>query len=109
MHAATEIISSNSHDDMRLGELETSILLAAYPNYFPDGWQSCDVAVADRRYLTLLGIDACATGGVIGNPLRANAEKGQKVLVISARPPNRSSHWSSAIDLAVPTVAATVR
>ena len=37
-HAAG--ISSNNHDDIHAGELETSILLAAQPAYLRNGWQS---------------------------------------------------------------------
>ena len=77
-HAAG--ISSNNHDDMHGGELETSILLAAHPTYVREGWQSSDHTASDRRYLTTLGISAYTTSGVIGYPSRANADKGQLVL-----------------------------
>lgn len=77
-HAAG--ISSNNHDDMHAGELETSILLAAHPAYLRDGWQSSDHTASDRRYLTTLGMSAYTTSGVIGYPSRANAEKGHMVL-----------------------------
>jgi creatinine amidohydrolase len=73
-------ISSNNHDDMHAGELETSILLAAHPAYLRDGWQGSDHTASDRRYLTTLGMSAYTTSGVIGYPSRANAEKGQMVL-----------------------------
>jgi creatinine amidohydrolase len=73
-------ISSSGHDDMHAGEVETSVLRAAQPNYLRDGWQSCDHTAADRRHLTTLGIDACMTTGVIAYPSRATAQKGQKIL-----------------------------
>jgi creatinine amidohydrolase len=77
-HAAG--ISSNHHDDMHAGELETSILLAAHPVYVREGWQSSDHTASDRRYLTTLGISAYTTCGVIDYPSRANADKGHLVL-----------------------------
>jgi creatinine amidohydrolase len=77
-HAAD--ISSNNHDDMHAGELETSILLAAHPVYLRDGWQSSDHTASDRRHLTTLGMNAYTPSGVIGYPSRANAEKGHMVL-----------------------------
>jgi creatinine amidohydrolase len=77
-HAAG--ISSNHHDDMHAGELETSILLAAHPVYVRDGGQSSDHTASDRRYLTTLGISAYTTCGVIDYPSRANADKGHLVL-----------------------------
>jgi creatinine amidohydrolase len=77
--AAAGITSSN-HDDMHAGELETSILLAAYPEYLRDGWGSADHTAADRRYLTTLGIDAYTPSGVIGYPSRAAESKGKLAL-----------------------------
>ena len=77
-HAAG--ISSNNHDDIHAGELETSILLAAHPVYVRDGWQSSEYIASDRRYLTTLGKSAYTPNGVIGYPSRASAEKGHMVL-----------------------------
>jgi creatinine amidohydrolase len=76
---AADITSSN-HDDMHAGELETSILLAAYPEYLRDGWAGADHTADDRRYLTTLGIAAYTDSGVIGYPSRATATKGRKTL-----------------------------
>ncbi|MGO9153358.1 creatininase family protein [Mycobacterium sp.] len=73
-------ITSSSHDDMHAGELETSILLAAYPNYLRDGWQTTDHTATDRRYLTTLGIEAYTPTGVIGYPSRATEAKGKLAL-----------------------------
>lgn len=72
---AAQIISS-THDDMHAGELETSILLAAYPTYVRDGWTTADHHAPDRRYLTTLGISAYTDTGVIGQPSQATREKG---------------------------------
>jgi creatinine amidohydrolase len=73
--AAAGITGSN-HDDMHAGELETSILLAAYPNYLRDGWATTDHTASDRRYLTSLGFNAYTPTGVIGYPSRATEAKG---------------------------------
>ena len=69
-------ISTNSHDDMHAGELETSILLAAYPDYVRDGWSANDHSAPDRRYLPTLGISAYTDTGVIGQPSQGTKEKG---------------------------------
>ena len=69
-------ITSSNHDDMHAGELETSILLAAYPTYVRDGWNTADHSAPDRRYLTTLGISAYTDTGVIGQPSQATKEKG---------------------------------
>jgi creatinine amidohydrolase len=73
-------ITSSIHDDMHAGELETSVLLAAYPSYVRDGWQRHDHVASDRRYLTTVGIGAYTTTGVIGYPSRATAAQGHAVL-----------------------------
>jgi creatinine amidohydrolase len=77
---ATAGITSSNHDDMHAGELETSILLAAYPSYLRDGWQTTDHTATDRRYLTTLGIEAYTPTGVIGYPSRATEAKGKLAL-----------------------------
>jgi creatinine amidohydrolase len=69
-------ITSSNHDDMHAGELETSILLAAYPTSVRDGWNTADHHAPDRRYLTSLGISAYTDTGVIGQPSQATKEKG---------------------------------
>jgi creatinine amidohydrolase len=61
-------ITSRNHDDMHAGELETSILPAAYPDYVRDGWNATDHSAPDRRHLTALGIRAYTDTDVIGQP-----------------------------------------
>jgi creatinine amidohydrolase len=73
-------LTSSSHDDMHAGELETSILLAAYPDYLRPGWHTSDHQHSDRRYLTTLGMHAYTDTGVIGQPSLATAHKGRAVL-----------------------------
>lgn len=80
-HARTAAaLVSTMHDDMHAGELEASILLAAYPDYLRDGWTSSDHAATDRRYLTTVGMRAYTTSGVIGYPSHATADKGHRIL-----------------------------
>jgi creatinine amidohydrolase len=69
-------ITSSTHDDMHAGELETSILLGAYPAYVREGWKSTDHSAPDRRHLTTLGISAYSDTGVVGQPSQATKEKG---------------------------------
>lgn len=73
-------IASTSHDDMHAGELETSILLATYPDYLRSGWHTGDHTHPDRRYLTTLGMHAYTDTGVIGQPSLATADKGRALL-----------------------------
>ena len=73
-------ITSTSHDDMHAGELETSILLATYPDYLRPGWHTSDHTHSDRRYLTTLGMHAYTDTGVIGQPSQATADKGRALL-----------------------------
>ncbi|ETZ96783.1 creatinine amidohydrolase family protein [Mycobacterium kansasii 824] len=73
-------VTSSNHDDMHAGELETSILLAAHPDYLRDGWASSDHSATDRRYLTTLGIGPYTPTGVIGYPSQATAAKGRAAL-----------------------------
>jgi creatinine amidohydrolase len=61
---------------MHAGELETSILLGAYPAYVREGWNSTDHSAPNCRYLTSLGISAYTDTGVIGQPSQATKEKG---------------------------------
>lgn len=73
-------IQTSNHDDMHAGELETSLLLAAWPDYLRDGWQTSDHMASDRRYLTTLGVRAYTPTGVIGSPSQASETKGKKAL-----------------------------
>ena len=61
---------------MHAGELEASVLLATYPTYVRDGWNTTDHSAPDRRYLTTLGTSAYTSTGVIGQTSQATREKG---------------------------------
>ncbi|MGI8761052.1 MAG: creatininase family protein [Jatrophihabitantaceae bacterium] len=73
-------MTSDAPQDMHAGELETSILLAAYPDYLREGWQHDDHEALDRRQLLTLGIVAYSPTGVIGAPSAATAAKGHAAL-----------------------------
>jgi creatinine amidohydrolase len=73
-------LSTSDHEDMHAGELETSIVLHACPEFVRDGWQDADWMVDDRRDLLTIGLQAYTRSGVIGKPSEASAEKGKAVL-----------------------------
>lgn len=73
-------MASDPHDDMHAGELEVSILLAAYPDVVREGWKHDDHTADDRRYLSVLGMSAYTKSGVIGRPSLASPEKGRAAL-----------------------------
>ena len=67
------------NDDMHGGEMETSILLHAYPHVVRrekiTNWHA-----PDRRLLTLTGMRHYTPNGVIGFPSRGTAEKGRLLI-----------------------------
>jgi creatinine amidohydrolase len=73
-------MTSTAHEDMHAGELEVSILLAAFPDLVRDGWEQADHTVDDRRHLSILGVSAYTKSGVIGRPSLASVEKGRAAL-----------------------------
>jgi creatinine amidohydrolase len=66
--------------DMHAGELETSILLHAYPGIVKPGDESSDWLADDRRHLLTLGLAGYSESGVVGQPSYATAEKGKALL-----------------------------
>ena len=72
-------VRSAYQDDMHAGELETSILLQAYPEVVRPGWQELD-HTSGREQLLIHGMSAYTKTGVIGQPSFASAEKGQLLL-----------------------------
>ena len=73
-------MTSDAHEDMHAGELEVSILLAAFPDAVREGWDQDDHTADDRRHLGVLGMSAYTKSGVIGRPSLATAEKGRAAL-----------------------------
>jgi creatinine amidohydrolase len=72
-------LTSTAHDDMHAGEIETSILLHVAPDVVRPGYETAD-HTADRPHLTVLGMRAYTTSGVIGHPSLGTAVKGKAVI-----------------------------
>ncbi|MBN0048657.1 creatininase family protein [Streptomyces actuosus] len=66
--------------DMHAGEIETSILLHAHPEWVRPGYESADHTADDRRHLLTLGMAAYTDSGVIGRPSLGSADKGKALL-----------------------------
>lgn len=73
-------LATTGHEDMHAGELETSVLLATYPDAVRTGGPKQDYVVDDRRLLLSHGMTAYTDSGVIGRPSAATAQKGHAVL-----------------------------
>lgn len=70
-------MSTNDHEDMHAGELETSILLHFYPSVVRDGYEQADHIADDRSGLLTLGMKGYTESGVIGRPSHASSAKGK--------------------------------
>ncbi|MFE7170973.1 creatininase family protein [Streptomyces sp. NPDC057616] len=66
--------------DMHAGEIETSILLHAHPEFLRPGYETSDLVADDRRHLLTLGMSGYTDSGVIGRPSLGSAEKGKELL-----------------------------
>lgn len=73
-------VSTTEHEDMHAGELETSILLYAYPDLVRSNYASSDHVANERPGLLTLGIKAYSESGIIGRPSQASATKGKALL-----------------------------
>jgi creatinine amidohydrolase len=73
-------MATNGHDDMHGGELETSILLHAYPELVRDSYTTADHEAGNRPNLLVTGMAGYTTTGIIGRPSLATAAKGNAVL-----------------------------
>lgn len=71
---------TNNHTDMHAGELETSILLAAYPKVVRPGNETADWLADERSHLLSQGMRPYTTSGVIGRPSLGTSLKGQTAL-----------------------------
>ncbi|GAA5111641.1 creatininase family protein [Pseudonocardia adelaidensis] len=78
-------LSTTGLSDMHAGELETSILLHAFPDLVRPGYERADHLADDRRYLLSRGMQAYTESGVVGRPSLASAEKGRAVLASLVR------------------------
>jgi creatinine amidohydrolase len=73
-------MSTNDHEDMHAGELETSLLLHSTPKLVRPGSDSADWLASERPYLLSLGMEAYTKSGVIGRPSLGTPEKGKAAL-----------------------------
>jgi creatinine amidohydrolase len=69
----------------RPGELETSILLATYPEVVRPGNETADWQADDRPHLLTLGMAGYTKSGVIGRPSLGTAAKGSDALTSLVR------------------------
>src|SRR3954447_6579901 len=71
----------DGHEDMHAGELETSILLHAYPEVVRDSYQSADhVDELGHPHFLTTGLQAYSPSGILGRPSLATADKGAKII-----------------------------
>jgi len=73
-------MTTNDHEDMHAGELETSILLYGSPRFVRNGYQDGDHTVDERPDLLTVGMEAYTTSGIIGRPSLASASKGKSAV-----------------------------
>lgn len=73
-------MESSGQADMHAGELETSILLASYPEVIRPGNETADWTADDRPYLLALGMAGYTKSGVIGRPSLGTELKGTRAL-----------------------------
>ncbi|MEN8651929.1 creatininase family protein [Streptomyces sp. 21So2-11] len=73
-------VKTSAHSDMHAGEVETSILLHAFPETVRPGYENADHIEDDRKHLLTLGMAAYSASGVIGRPSLASAAKGREML-----------------------------
>ena len=73
-------MTTSNHEDMHAGELETSILLHAYPEVVRAGYEAADHVADDRTGLLTLGMEHYTESGIIGRPSLASATKGKAAL-----------------------------
>lgn len=73
-------VETTADDDMHAGELETSILLHAYPELVRADYAEHDELAPERDRMLTLGLAAYTESGVVGRPSLASAEKGRLVV-----------------------------
>jgi creatinine amidohydrolase len=73
-------LESGGHEDMHAGEIETSILLATYPEVVRPGNETADWTANERPHLLTLGMAGYTKSGVIGRPSLGSSDKGERVL-----------------------------
>jgi creatinine amidohydrolase len=72
-------IFDSAHEEIQAGEVETSCLMAAYPQLVKASPDDA-LPLLSREYLDYLPFESISPGGVWGRPTLASAEKGQRAL-----------------------------
>jgi creatinine amidohydrolase len=70
-------MTTNDHEDMHAGELETSILLYSTPELVRRDYDRADWRADQRPYLLSLGMAGYTKSGVIGKPSKGAPKKGK--------------------------------
>ncbi len=70
-------MTTDDHEDMHAGELETSMLLHGCPELVRDGYTNTDHTANERADLLTVGMEAYTSSGVIGRPSLSSALKGK--------------------------------
>jgi creatinine amidohydrolase len=73
-------MTSTQHEDMHAGELETSVLLATFPELVHPEIEAKDHLADDRSLLPTLGMAGLTGTGVVGRPSLASAERGKSLV-----------------------------
>ena len=73
-------METTGHEDMHAGELETSVLMATFPDLVRPGNETADWTADARPYLLALGMAEYTKSGVIGRPSLGSVEKGTALL-----------------------------
>lgn len=73
-------LETGGHEDMHAGELETSVMLHAFPALVGGSYQRADHQATNRPHLLALGLAGYTQSGVIGRPSLASADKGKLLL-----------------------------
>ncbi|MFD7161112.1 creatininase family protein [Kribbella sp. NPDC059898] len=73
-------LESTWSGDMHGGEIETSIMLHAYPDLVRDSYRTADHEARHRPELLVTGLRGYTDTGIIGSPSLATAAKGRAVL-----------------------------
>ena len=73
-----------SAPDIHAGEIETSLVLALFPDLVGDE-RVDDVPDAGREFLDYVTLDRLSENGVWGRPSAGDAEKGRRALAVQTR------------------------
>lgn len=73
-------MTTDDHEDMHAGELETSVLMSTFPHLIRPGAEGADVEAPQRPHLLTIGMSGYTQSGVIGRPSLGSEHKGKSLL-----------------------------